>query len=221
MKFLGKISVADWRRPSVIALLLANLVPVFCVLFLGWEVFPLLLLFWFENAIIGAFNVLKMLMANPEVPLGWTVKLFIIPFFCFHYGMFTLVHGIFIIVLFGGKMESGAGFPGPETFWRIMLEYHLGWAVLGLAISHGISFASNYIRNGEYKRANLMQLMMQPYGRIIVLHITILGGGFLMMMLHSPTIGLLLLVALKIALDLGGHLAERKKFAENPAVKVD
>ncbi len=95
-----------------------------------------------------------------------------------------------------------------------MLEYHLGWAVLGLAISHGISFASNYIRNGEYKRANLMQLMMQPYGRIIVLHITILGGGFLMMMLHSPTIGLLLLVALKIALDLGGHLAERKKFAE-------
>jgi hypothetical protein len=40
-----------------------------------------------------------------------------------------------------------------------------------------------------------------------------------MMALHSPTVGLLLLVALKIALDLRGHFAERKKFSENPAVK--
>jgi len=34
------------------------------------------------------------------------------------------------------------------------------------------------------------------------------------MALHSPELGLLLLVALKIAFDLRGHFAERKKFAE-------
>jgi hypothetical protein len=34
VKSLGQISGADWRRPSVIALLLANLVPVFGVFFL-------------------------------------------------------------------------------------------------------------------------------------------------------------------------------------------
>jgi hypothetical protein len=55
--------------------------------------------------------------------------------------------------------------------------------------------------------------MQQPYGRIVVLHLTILGGGFLMLALHSPAVGLLLLVALKTALDLRGHFAERKKFA--------
>jgi hypothetical protein len=34
-----------------------------------------------------------------------------------------------------------------------------------------------------------------------------------MLALHSPVVGLLLLVALKTALDLRGHFAERKKFA--------
>ncbi len=55
--------------------------------------------------------------------------------------------------------------------------------------------------------------MQQPYGRIVGLHLSILFGGFLMMALHSPMWGLLLLVALKIALDLRGHFAERRKFA--------
>lgn len=221
LKLFGETTGADWYRPSVIALVLANLVPVFGVICLHWEVFPLMFLFWSENVIVGAFNVLKMLCAAPEDPLSWAGKLFIIPFFCVHYGMFTFVHGIFVVALFGGGLQHGAGFPTPETFWRILKENHLGWAVLGLAASRAISFATNYLGNGEYRRASLQQLMQQPYGRIMVLHIAILGGGFLMMALHSPTAGLLLLVALKIALDLRGHLAERKKFSEVNAVKTD
>ncbi|HEX5398794.1 MAG TPA: DUF6498-containing protein [Verrucomicrobiae bacterium] len=216
----GGISKNDWLRPSVLALLLANLVPVFGVLVFHWQIFPLMFLFWSENVIIGAFNVLKMLTANPGSPAGWAEKCFIIPFFCVHYGMFTLVHGIFVIALFGGGLEHHMAFPDPGTFWRVMQENHLGWAVLGLVISRGISFAANYLGDGEYKRASLQQLMGQPYGRIVVLHLAILFGGFLMMALHSPAWGLLLLVALKIALDLRGHLAERRKFAVTGAVKA-
>jgi hypothetical protein len=212
-KFFGAETGADWLRPSVIGLLLANLIPVFGVMELHWEIFPLMFLFWSENVIIGLINVLKMLAASPDLPVSWAGKLFTIPFFCVHYGMFTFVHGVFVIALFGGDLKHGAGFPGPETFWRIMQENHLGWAVLGLAISRGISFAANYIGNGEYQRASLPQLIAQPYGRIVVMHLAILGGGFLMLALHSPVWGLLLLVALKTALDLRGHFAEREKFA--------
>ncbi|HKW29250.1 MAG TPA: DUF6498-containing protein [Verrucomicrobiae bacterium] len=213
MKFFGETSTTDWWRPSVIALVLANLVPVAGVFLLGWEIFPLMFLFWSENVIIGVINVLRMLTANPESPLSWAGKLFVIPFFCFHYGMFTFVHGILVVALFGGYQRHGLGFPTPETFWRIAQENYLGWAILGLAISRGISFATNYLGNGEYRRASLPQLMQQPYGRIVVLHLAILFGGFLMLALHSPVWGLLLLVALKIALDLRGHFAERRKFA--------
>ncbi len=217
----GEVTASDWQRPSVIALLLANLVPVFGVLFLRWEVFPLMFLFWSENVCVGVFNVLKMLAANLESPLSWAGKLFIIPFFCVHYGMFTFVHGVFVVALFGGGLAPRAGFPGPDTFWRIAHEHHLSWAILGLAVSRAISFGTNYLGNGEYKRASVQQLMGQPYGRIVVLHVAILGGAFLMVALHSPTVGLLLLVALKIAFDLRGHFAERKKFAEDPAVGAD
>ena len=213
MKFLGATTAADWLRPSIIALVLANLVPVFGVLCFHWEVFPLMFLFWSENVIVVAFNVLKMLTADPESPLSWAGKLFIIPFFCVHYGMFTFIHGVFVIGLFGGGFKPGAGFPTPATFWPIAQENYLGWAILGLAISRGISFATNYLGNGEYQRASLQQLMQQPYGRIVVLHLAILFGGFLMLALHSPVWGLLLLVVLKIALDLRGHFAERRKFA--------
>lgn len=210
MKLLREISRTDWQRPSVIALLLANLVPVFGVLFFDWEVFPLLLLFWSENVIIGVFNVFKMLVAGPNTAL----KFFLVPFFCVHYGMFTAVHGVFVLALFGGKMRGAMGFPTPALFWESIRENQLAWAVIGLAVSHGISFVTNFIQGGEYKRTNTPALMIQPYGRIFVLHLTIILGGGLMMLLRSPMAGLLLLVALKILLDLRAHLAERKKFAE-------
>lgn len=203
---------APWP-PSAYVLIAVNAVPVVGVLFFHWTVFSVILLYWCENVIVGVFNVLRMLTAEPGDVGVWIGKGFIIPFFCVHYGMFTFIHGIFVIGLFGGGFKPGAGFPGAGTFWRIAQENYLGWAILGLAVSRGISFVTNYLVNGEYKRASLQQLMQQPYGRIVVLHLAILGGGFLVMALHSPLMGLLLLVALKIALDLRGHFAERKKFA--------
>jgi hypothetical protein len=213
---LGHLRDINWRQPSVVALILANLVPVFGVLFLHWEVFPLMFLFWSENLIIGGFNVLKMLTANPSSPISWIGKFFFIPFFCVHYGMFTFVHGMLVIAFFGG-MKGVHGFPGFATFWHVMHENELGWAVLGLTVSRGISFLTNYIGKGEYQRASLQQLMAQPYGRVMVMHFTILFGGFLMMALHSPAAGLVLLVVLKTVFDLNSHVAERKKFADEAA----
>jgi hypothetical protein len=205
----------DWRQPSVIALVLANLVPLFGVLFWHWEVFPLMFLFWSENLIIGVFNVLKMLTANPSLPVEWIAKAFIIPFFCVHYGMFTYVHGALVVGFFGGPSIKGAHlFLNASGFWHIAQEYRLGWAILGLAVSHGVSFFTNYVRKGEYQRASLTQLMNQPYGRIMVMHFAILFGGFLMMALRSPIGGLILLVVLKTVFDLNGHAGERKKFAD-------
>ena len=46
---------------------------------------------------------------------------------------------------------------------------------------------------------------MQPYGRVVVLHLAILGGGFLVMVMGMPVVGLALLIALKIGLDVLAH----------------
>lgn len=138
-------ALAEWLRPSVIALVLANLVPLVGVFAWNWEVFPLLLLFWFENVLIGVFNAVKMLLVAPTDPIRWLGKLFLVPFFCFHYGMFTFVHGVFVMGLFGGAFRQGAKFPDPASFWEQACALKLEWAILGLAVSHAVSLAWNYL----------------------------------------------------------------------------
>lgn len=198
--------------PSALVLVAANLVPLAGVLFFGWTVFATLLLFWVENVIVGGFNILRMLVAQPQIGAMWAVKLFMIPFFTFHYGMFTTVHGVFVLTLFGGGF-SGRGFPTAATFAHAVQVAGVAPAAWGLALSHAVSFAFNYIGTGEYKSALVPALMFRPYGRVMVLHVVILGGGFLVQMLGSPLIPLALLVVLKTGLDLFGHLREHAALA--------
>jgi hypothetical protein len=208
-----------WRRPSVIALLAANFIPLVCVIAFEWDVFPLMLLFWTENLIIGGFNILKMLACQTGGTSAALSKLFLVPFFTVHYGMFTLVHGVFVVTLFGGGTNhSGLG---PDMIFAALREQQLVVPVLALAVSHGVSFATNYLRRGEYRTVTLPQLMFQPYGRIVILHVTILGGGFLMLALKSPTLGLAFLVVVKCVVDLVSHLREREKSAARAETAAD
>ena len=212
---------AEWLGTSVVALVVANLVPLAGVILLGWEVFPVVFVFWVENVIVGVFNVLKMVTATVRGGVDLGVRCFLVPFFCFHYGMFCFVHGLFVFVMFGKGMMDPHGFPGPAMMIEAVSRLGLWWAVAGLTVSHGISFVANYLLGGERDRVTLPQLMIQPYGRIVVLHLAILGGGFLIMSLGSPWYGLALLVLLKIGLDLRAHLRERWKFASGKAAGVE
>lgn len=195
-------------KPSVLILILANIAPLYGIIFLDWEVFPLLLLFWLENVVIGIFNVFKMLIAVPDNQITWFSKLVFIPFFCFHYGMFTFVHGVFVFGLFGGYFTQGAPFPDLNTVIQSVRDYQLEWLVLVLVFSHGISFVINYIGKSEFRKASLTNLMQQPYSRVVLLHVTILAGGFLVMSLGSPILGLLLLIICKTILDIRTHIKE-------------
>jgi hypothetical protein len=70
---------------------------------------------------------------------------------------------------------------------------------------------------GEYRNASPHVLMTQPYARVVVLHVAILIGGFGAVALGSPMVALVVLVALKTAIDLRAHLAERRKLGLAPA----
>jgi hypothetical protein len=205
-----RFNKAGLLKPSVLALIAANLFPLAGVIFLDWDVFPLLVLFWMENLVIGIYTVIKMLLI-PSANANRAAKLSLIPFFCLHYGIFTLVHGIFVFVLFGGFFVGET--TSADAASRNIPDYQLGWGGLVLLISHGVSLFRNYIGEGEYKQANLNQVMGQPYGRVVILHLTILFGGFLIMLLGSPLIGLILLVVLKTAIDIRTHLKEHEKLS--------
>ena len=127
--------------------------------------------------------------------------------------MFTLVHGVFIFGFFGGYFTSGASFPDENSLFQAISDFQLGWAFLALLLSHFVSFVLNYIGKGEYKQANLNELMAQPYGRVVLLHVTIIFGGFLVMLLGSPVFALLILILLKTFIDIRSHLREHKKYS--------
>lgn len=197
--------------PSLVALVLANAVPLLGVVFLGWTVFPLVLLYWLENVVVGGFNVAKLLLAQPHQPAYWAGKLFLVPFFLVHFGGFTYIHGVLVVALFGPK--TAQPFDLLTAVPAAIRANQLGWGVLSLVISHGLSFYWNYIKNGEYERASLNTLMAQPYGRLIVLHLTVLFGGWVVMLLGSPLPALVVLLVIKTAADWRAHRAERRRFA--------
>ena len=243
-----------WYRVSssvgaVVALIVANAIPLFGALFLGWNVWMILVVYWLENGIVGIFNVLKMLRAEgPIDPTGtWTMngkpmnvvsRTAIAGFFLVHYGIFWVVHGVFVLTMpffvgmsaevgevtplfpdegqFVDGVYVGPSFePGPDMssgfeFGSLLL------AVIALAISHGLSFWFNYLGRGEYRRTSAASQMFAPYGRLVVLHITIILGGMAIAFTGAPAAALAILVVLKTLMDVGFHLAEHRKGALPP-----
>ena len=194
-------------RISVLILIAVNLLPLGGVMFYGMTVFAVMVLFWAENVIIGILNVVRMLTLFKL--RGDLAALATAAFFTLHYGIFTLVHGFFVFLLFSPD--------GPDSFGFSTLDAGFGvFAIplVALILSHTLSFLVNFLWQKEYLVVSADELMMQPYGRIVALHVTILFGGFVVMEMGEPLYALVLLILVKIAIDTAAHRHEHRKFQE-------
>lgn len=192
---------------SVFALILANLVPLFGVLFFHWSLFSVMVLYWFENVVIGFYNVIRMRKAEKLMPDSMhNIKLNgqpytpdkrgqLIIFFIIHYGMFTAVHGVFVWKLFA---------PNDMSLIALLL------GVFSLFVSHGVSYVMNFVGKQEYTKVSAPDLFMQPYKRVVILHITIVLGAVFVNILSAPIVALLILVILKTMVDVVMHLFEHR-----------
>lgn len=224
-----------WYRVSssigaVVALVLANLIPLVGVLFLGWSVWAILVLYWLENGVIGLFNVARIARAEGTETTGHArltingraasamSRAALVPFFLVHYGIFWVVHGVFVMAMpvfgaMGGAARDGGpgGLGGVEPLAVLV-------ALVALVISHGVSFWFNFLGRGEYRRVTPSGQMFAPYGRLVVLHVTIIFGALAISSTGAPAAAVAILVGLKLVLDLGLHLAEHRPrtVAANP-----
>ena len=237
-----RLARATSTTSSAIVLVAFNLIPLAGVLFWGWNVATLLVLYWVENGIVGILNVPKILLARGPAEPGVgalringrasTSNVGAAVFFLIHYGIFWVVHGIFVFSLpafasfasgglggFGDGFfplapnELGGAFPGSVgaassagVRWPDMTA--VAWGALGLAISHGASFVVNYLGRREYLRVSAGRQMFAPYGRLVILHLAILLGAFVSLVIGSPVGALVVLVILKTIVDLTLHLRE-------------
>jgi hypothetical protein len=237
-----RLAMATSSTTSLILLVAFNLIPLVGVLFWGWNVATLLVLYWVENGIVGILNVPKMLLASgPDEPAtrvlevrgvgpvtvargGMIAKATLVPFFLIHYGIFWLVHGVFVFTL---PQLVGAGAPAfqpdvfgpgfdPEMVDGVLVQTRsvgpdlsaVAWGAIGLAISHTASFLINFVGRGEYRKISAARQMFAPYGRLVILHLTILFGAFLSLTIGSPVGAIVVLVLVKTAVDLAFHVRE-------------
>jgi hypothetical protein len=211
---------------SIKALTVANLVPVLGVFLLDWDAAAIVLLYWIENLIVGFLNILRMILVKVESTAGQFQKLFMIPFFCIHFGGFCAGHGFFLLTFF--KIGTDTDFFSHETTWAGPLVFiqllfsvvmrlwesrppGLEWPTLGLLVSHCISFIWNYVIGKEYLSLKLGNLMSRPYKRIFLMHVAIIAGGVPIMMVGSPVPLLCILIFLKTGMDIWLHAKSHRK----------
>jgi hypothetical protein len=274
---------------SAIALVVANAIPLIGVLFFGWSLLTILVVFWVENGIVGLWNVPRILLARgsivdalpgmteeaafnatgnaqaaAELRARWEAaraqvtiertgsspavspiasallngggfgRASMALFFLVHYGMFWLVHGIFVFALptfadfgrGGGCIDNGLPASLPPNVPAELLQgsaattcaspfgevvwSNVAIAAVALFLSHGASFVLNYVGKKEYLTTSAAKQMFAPYSRVVMLHLTIIFGAFVIAILGAPIGALVVLVAVKTVFDLGLHLRQHR-----------
>ncbi len=216
---------------SFILIIASNSIPAIGVIFLQWNPYIILFIYWGESLIIGIFNLLKMFISGiiengrfSGAELAETAGLSI--FFTFHYGIFMLVHGVFIFLfmILSLSMDVNEGgrafdpfsaisflFPGSLTSIELLeSEYS---AVAALFISHLISFYLYFIKTGEYNHTKASTYMMRPYKRILIMHMTIISGAFTLFISgFKSAVFIIIWIGLKILFDLKIQIREIQNY---------
>lgn len=198
-----------WKRPPVVATLVINLIPAVCVLFFGWSALFLLMLYWAENVVIGIVNALKMGVAGFGEGLGGILgSLFLIPFFLIHYGGFCAGHLVFVVLVSGGVLNGGDPLEALRQVWADRWDYAV--PLIAIAAFHLTAFVE-WVRSRAWKTVTLNNQMGEPYGRIIVMHLTLIGGAALVVSMGQPAAAVALLAVLKTVMETIGAARRLKR----------
>jgi len=130
------------RSLSIFALIAANLVPLFGVLFYDWDAGLVLGLFWIENLIIGGFNLGKMLFVTIRNKSFESLALSL--FFVLHFGIFCSAHGALLWDLLGYGDIEPQKFLALKNLGPLTLFLDGATVFFGFLEKHGSSCEAKY-----------------------------------------------------------------------------
>ena len=158
---------------------------------------------------VGIFTLVKMLIAGiAKGPWEIVPTLFYCSFFVVHYGIFCTVHGGLIWTFANGFGDD----PDLSQLSTLLSEPFLGNAVILTNLFVIVAFQlylfiGFWLLPGRWRQEKTNEIMATPYGRIIVIHLTILIGGFITVSLGEPFYMVILLALLKTVMELGVSVA--------------
>lgn len=199
--------------PPLLALLVANGVTIVLAVLQHWELGTVLLVYWCQSVTIGLFAFLRILGASgPDEAVGRlrpVRRLYLAGFFAFHYGLFHLVYLVFIVAfaLFGtyGISDPLAIMAGAGIFF----------------VNHLVSYL--WFRGRETRDPE--EIFLEPYHRIVPMHLTIIAGGLAAGLVSGFGIDaslamVLVFLALKTIADTWAHVRQHDRAAAKGAETV-
>lgn len=214
------------KRLALVSLVCANLLVALQVLRHDWGYYETILIFWCEALIIGAYNVLRLIVVGlcGDRPLGETMSRWVefspgfrvlatavgTAFFAFKFGMFSLGVGLLVVALPAFSAPQGSG--GSRVFAGLSAAGPgVAAAVAGLVLSHGVSFVRNFVIGREYQRMTLFELIVLPYLRMGLVAMMLAAGLVAVRLLPgwaNATPFAVVMVLGKLAADFVSHTVE-------------
>ena len=192
------------KDPSARGLVFSNLAVIIIALLEQWNLGTMMFVYWWQNVIIGFFNVLRILgcknftvknVAAISPEMVWIGKSCVAGFFIIHYGFFHFGYLSFLKMFFGHSTDM------KMVFLSVLIFF----------INHLFSFIYNY--KNDCSNQTIRQLMFSPYPRIIPMHITIIAGMFILLLLQNAFAEKLVLVfflTFKTVIDVKMHVFEHQ-----------
>lgn len=222
------------RWPTVLALVIANLLVALQTARHDWGYYETILIYWCEALIIGGYNVLRLLVVGfgGEQPFGAAVSRWVefspgfrilatlvgTGFFAVKFGGFALGVGLLVIALPAFSAPAGTG--GRQVLAALSAAVPgVAVSALALVVSHGLSFVRNFVMEREYQRMSLFGLVFWPYVRMSFVA-TVLALGLILASLlpglAAATTFAVVMVLVKLAADVVSHLVEHAWIGGRP-----
>ena len=229
---------ASVDRVGLIALVVANLFVALQALRHEWGFYEVMLVYWSEVAILGGYNVLRMIVVGVlgAAPLGaWAARwvdlgsplnrlgltTIGVGFFVFKFGGFALAIGLFVLLL--PALLTPDGEASLATVHQGLRAAGPGFLTASgaLILSHGTSFVRNFLMGREYDRVGILGLAFWPYARMSLVGGLLLVGTAVARLLPGvgrQTLFAAVIVLLKLGVDLVSHVVEHRWLAtERPS----
>ena len=193
------------RLATAVLLVVVNLLPLWAVLDRRAGMGDVFLVYWVENVVVWLCGIVQVATAEGIDTMGGVTgrRTGLAPFFALHYGVFTLAHGFFAVI-----MASLVGLVG--GLGQVLLLSAV------IAASHVVSLAMNWFGRGERLVVGAGAAAFAPYPRMLVLHVGIIAGFALIggpdatdhgAQVHAVAV----LCGLKTVVDLLFHLGVHRR----------
>ena len=205
-------------------IILANLIPLYGVIFMDWNAGSMFIVYCLETVIIGIFNVLKMIIVtvlvrtpdeNVSFGTGRNINaLFLIPFFIFHYGLFVFIQTQMFFHVSNILNDDRFITSYSEVIEQMGPEGKM--VLLIFVISYSLQTFYSFGFSGQYKTIGISRLMFQPYARIFVQQFVVIIGS-IFMSLGAGKVFMLVFIALKIMFEVYINFDRHLLLAEEKA----